>query len=150
MVMTTETEPTVREQIRALLDDRAAAIAAGDAHRVVALYAPQVVSFRLIPPLRYGNEVRDPADFDGWVRMWAAPPRYDIGEPVIEAGDDVAFCHGLTHVTGTKVDGEQVDMWFRATIGFIRTAAGWRITHEHDSTPFHVDGSGRAATDLKP
>src|SRR5215471_11128702 len=107
--MTTETEPTVREQVRALLDDRAAAITAGDAERVVALYGPQVVSFRLIPPLSYGNEVRDPADFKGWVGAWANPPRYDIGEPVIEAGDDVAFSHCLTHVTGTKVDGEQVD-----------------------------------------
>jgi ketosteroid isomerase-like protein len=148
--MTTEIEPTVREQVRALLDDRAAAISAGDADRVVALYGARVSSFRLIPPLRYGNEVRDPADFEGWLRLWATPPSYDIGEPVIEAGDDVAFSHGLTHVTGMKADGERVDMWFRSTIGFRRTAAGWRITHEHDSTPFYADGSGRAATDLKP
>ncbi len=117
---------------------------------MVALYGPQVASFRLIPPLRYGNEIRDPADFESWVRAWAGPPSYDIGEPVIEAGDDVAFSHGLTHVTGTKADGERVDMWFRSTIGFRRTAAGWRITHEHDSTPFYADGSGRAATDLRP
>jgi PhnB protein len=82
--------------------------------------------------------------------MWADPPRYDIGEPVIEAGDDVAFCHGITHVTGSKADGERVNMWFRSTIGFCRTNAGWRIVHEHDSTPFYPDGSGRAATDLKP
>jgi ketosteroid isomerase-like protein len=150
MVMTTKTEPTAQEQVRALLDNRAAAITAGDADRVVALYGPQVVSFRLIPPLCYGNEVRDPADFKGWLQAWAGPPSYDIGEPVIEAGDDVAFSHSLTHVTGVKVDGERVDMWFRSTIGLRRTAAGWRITHEHDSTPFHADGSGRAATDLKP
>ena len=65
-------------------------------------------------------------------------------------GDDVAFCHGLTHMTGTKTDGEQVDLWFRSTVGLRRTAAGWQITHEHDSTPFYMDGSGLAATDLKP
>jgi ketosteroid isomerase-like protein len=150
MAMTIQSEAPVRDQIRALLDDRAAAIAAGDADRVVALYAPRVESFRLIPPLRYGDEVRDPADFAGWARMWAAPPHYDIGEPTIQAAQDVAYCHGLTHVTGIKADGERVDMWFRSTIGFIRTDGGWRIAHEHDSTPFYVDGTGRAATDLRP
>ena len=29
-------------------------------------------------------------------------------------------------------------------------ATGWQITHEHDSTPFYMDGSDRAATDLRP
>jgi PhnB protein len=149
--MTTETQATAREQIRALLDDRAAAITARDAPRAVAYYAPEVVSFTLAPPLRYaGNEARDPAGIEGWFRTWGGPIGYDIGEPVIEAGDDVAFCHGLTHMTGTKTDGELVDLWFRSTVGLRRTAAGWQITHEHDSTPFYMDGSGRAATDLTP
>jgi PhnB protein len=149
--MTTQTQATAREQIKALLCDRAAAITARDAHRAVAHYAPEVVSFSLAPPLRYaGDEARDPAGIEGWFRTWAGPIGYDIGEPVIEAGDDVAFCHGLTHMTGTKTDGELVDLWFRSTVGLRRTAAGWQITHEHDSTPFYMDGSGRAATDLTP
>ena len=149
--MTTETETTTREQIRALLNDRAAAITARDARRAVAHYAPGVVSFTLAPPLRQaGNEALDPAGIEGWFRTWGGPIGYDIGEPVIEAGDDVAFCHGLTHMTGTKTDGEQVDLWFRSTVGLRRTAGGWRITHEHDSTPFYMDGSGLAANDLRP
>ena len=149
--MTTETQATAREQIRALLYDRAAAITARDAQRAVAHYAPEVVSFSLAPPLRYaGTEARDPAGIEGWFRTWGGPIGYDIGEPVIEAGDDVAFCHGLTHMTGTKTDGELVDLWFRSTVGLRRAAAGWQITHEHDSTPFYMDGSGRAATDLRP
>jgi ketosteroid isomerase-like protein len=149
--MTTETETTAREQIRALLNDHAAAITARDARRAVAHCAPEIVSFSLAPPLRYtGDEVRDPAGIEGWFETWDGPIGYDIGEPVIEAGDDVAFCHGLTHMTGTKTDGERVDLWFRSTVGLRRTAAGWQITHEHDSTPFYMDGSGRAATDLRP
>ena len=149
--MTTETETTTGERIRALLKDRAAAVTARDARRAVAHYAPEVVSFSLAPPLRCtGDEVRDPAGLEGWFRTWDGPIGYDIGEPVIEAGDDVAFCHGLTHMTGTKADGERVDLWFRSTVGLRRTAAGWRVTHEHDSTPFYMDGSGLAATDLRP
>jgi PhnB protein len=150
-LMTTETETTAQEQIRTLLNDRAAAITAKDARRAVAHLAPEVVSFGLAPPLRdAGDEARDPAGIEGWFGTWDGPIGYDIGDLVIEAGDDVAFCHGLTHMTGTKTDGEQVDLWFRSTVGLRRTAAGWQITHEHDSTPFYMDGSGRAATDLRP
>ena len=149
--MTAQTETTAREQIRAVLNDFAAAITAKDAHRAVAHYAPDVVSFTLAPPLRYaGDEVTDPAGIDGWFRTWDGPIGYDIGERVIEAGGDIAFCHGLTHLTGTKTDGHRVDLWFRSTVGLRRTAAGWQITHEHDSTPFYMDGSDRAATDLRP
>ncbi len=149
--MTAEATGTVTEQIRALFHEHAAAITAKDAHRAVAHYAPDVVSFSLAPPLRYaGDEVRDPAGLEEWFRTWDGPIGNDISELVIEAGDDLAFCHGLTHMTGTKTDGEQVDLWFRSTVGLRRTSAGWQITHEHDSTPFYMDGSGQAATDLKP
>jgi ketosteroid isomerase-like protein len=149
--MTAQTETTTREQIRALLNERAAAITARDARRAVAQLAPDVVSFGLAPPLRYaGDEARDPEGVEGWFQTWAGPIGYDIGDPVIEVAGDVAFCHGLTHMTGTKTDGDQVDLWFRSTVGLRRTAAGWQITHAHDSTPFYMDGSGRAATDLTP
>jgi ketosteroid isomerase-like protein len=70
--------------------------------------APEVVSFSLAPPLRYtGDEVLDPAGTEGWFQTWAGPIGYDIGEPVIEVGDNVAFCPGLTHMIGTKTDGAQ-------------------------------------------
>jgi PhnB protein len=145
------TEMTAREQIRALLRDHAAAMSVKDARRVVACYAPDAVSFSLAPPLRSaGDEIRDPAGIECWFRTWDGPVGLDIGEPVIEVGGDVAFCHGLTHMTGTKTDGEQVDLWFRSTVGLRRTDADWQITHEHESTPFYMDGSGRAATDLRP
>lgn len=32
----------------------------------------------------------------------------------------------------------------------IRRLVEERITHEHSSTPFYMDGSGRAANDLRP
>ena len=148
--MTAQTETTSREQILALLNDQAAAITAKDGHRAVAHLSPDVVSFGLAPPLRYaGDEARDPAGVEGWFQTWNGPIGYDIGDPVIEVGGDVAFCHGLTHLTGTKTDGDSVDLWFRSTVGLRRTAAGWQIAHAHDSTPFYMDGSGRAATDLK-
>jgi ketosteroid isomerase-like protein len=38
----------------------------------------------------------------------------------------------------------------RATIGCRKVGNTWLITHEHASVPFYMDGSDRAALDLKP
>jgi ketosteroid isomerase-like protein len=42
------------------------------------------------------------------------------------------------------------DLWFRATLGFRKIDGKWTITHEHSSVPFYMDGSFKAAIDLKP
>ena len=42
------------------------------------------------------------------------------------------------------------DLWFRATLGFRKIDRKWTITHEHSSVPFYMDGSFKAAIDLKP
>ena len=41
-------------------------------------------------------------------------------------------------------------LWSRWTVGPRKVDGRWRITHEHRSTPFHMDGSLRAAVDLTP
>ena len=45
---------------------------------------------------------------------------------------------------------ESIEVWYRSTFGLRRIEGSWRIAHRHDSTPFYMDGSFRAATDLKP
>jgi ketosteroid isomerase-like protein len=54
-------------------------------------------------------------------------------------------------LSGTKTDGEKADVWwFRQTLCFRRSGGEWRIAHQHESVPFYMDGSYRAAVDLKP
>ena len=53
-------------------------------------------------------------------------------------------------MTGTSNSGEQVRLWYRQTLSFRKTDGAWKVTHEHDSVPFYMDGSFRAAIDLKP
>jgi ketosteroid isomerase-like protein len=65
-------------------------------------------------------------------------------------GDDVAYAVALHHMTGTKTDGTQVDLWFRATACLRREDGAWKITHIHNSVPFAMDGSNRALLDLTP
>jgi ketosteroid isomerase-like protein len=37
-----------------------------------------------------------------------------------------------------------------AAIGLRKIGGEWLIAHEHDSTPFYMDGSDKAALDLHP
>jgi SnoaL-like protein len=69
---------------------------------------------------------------------------------VIRSSDDVAYCHSLIHLTGKRTDGERTDVWYRETLCFRRTGDQWPITHVHESVPMHMDGTFKAAVDLKP
>jgi PhnB protein len=149
--MATDTATTDVAQIQALLREQAAAIAAGDAERALSFCAPEMVGYGLAPPLQVaGPDALDQAGLAAWLATWRGPVRLDLGEPVVCADGGVAFCYGLTHMQGIKADGGPVDLWYRSTVGLRRTPAGWRIVHQHDSTPFYMDGSDRAALDLRP
>ena len=75
---------------------------------------------------------------------------HDVRDLNVSSAEDVAFCTSLNHMTGTKTDGEPVDLWFRATYGLRKIDGRWVIVHEHESVPFYMDGSYRAAVDLRP
>jgi PhnB protein len=138
----------VEAQIRAVIDDWARAMRAKDVAGVMAHYAPDSVTFDLAPPL-----ISTGADAEGlqaWFSTWPGPIGYEIRDRRITAGDDVAFCHSLNRLSGTKSDGEKADVWFRLTLGLRKLGGEWRIAHQHESVPFYMDGSYRAAVDLKP
>jgi ketosteroid isomerase-like protein len=44
----------------------------------------------------------------------------------------------------------QVDLWTRCTACLVRRGTEWKIVHQHNSVPFLMDGSFKAAVDLKP
>jgi ketosteroid isomerase-like protein len=47
-------------------------------------------------------------------------------------------------------DGATFELWFRSTLVLREVDGRWQIVHSHESTPFHMDGSLRAAVDLTP
>ena len=135
-------------QIRALIEDWARAMRAKDVGGVMAHYAADSVTFDLAPPLI--STGADAKGLQAWFSTWPSPLGYEIRDLRITAGDDVAFCHSLNRLSGTKSDGEKADVWFRLTLGLRKLGGEWRIAHQHESVPFYMDGSYRAAVDLKP
>jgi ketosteroid isomerase-like protein len=138
-------------RIRAVLDEFTTALRNTDAAAAVAVYAGDAVAYDLAPPLSIeGRQVRDPAGIQAWFDTWAGPIESKAQRLTIRVGGDIAYAFGLRHMTGTKTDGEKVDLWFRATACLVRQDGAWKIAHVHNSVPFAMDGSGRALLDLKP
>jgi ketosteroid isomerase-like protein len=85
-----------------------------------------------------------------WFATFQGTIGFEVHHLSITVGDEVAFTTSLNRITGKRTNGEQTDVWVRATIGFAKKDGGWKATHEHFSVPFYMDGSNKAAVDLKP
>jgi len=133
--------------IRAVIDDVTKAIRAKDADGVIKHHADDFVHFSLAPPLQAAADARS---LEAWFATWRGTIGYETRDLSIVAGSDVAFCHSLNRMSGVMTDGEPTDLWFRLTVGLRKVEGAWKIVHEHESVPFYMDGSMKAATDLKP
>lgn len=139
------------ELIRAVIDERIAAIREKDAERAVATLAKDIVAFELGPPLALHPEAaRDAEGLEAWFATWDGGIDIELRDLVIACDGDIAFARSLNRMRGTKADGTAVDFWMRSTLGFRRTNGVWKIVHGHTSVPFYMDGSFRAARDLQP
>jgi PhnB protein len=147
MAKETFTKPA-KAQIRSVIDSWAQAMRVKDAAGVVAHQTQDFVQFDLAPPLRV--VCPGPKGLQAWFATWRGQIGYTIGDLDVTVGDDVAFCHGLIHLTGNRTDGSESDVWFRNTLCLRKVGDAWKIAHGHESVPMHMDGSFKAAIDLKP
>jgi ketosteroid isomerase-like protein len=137
--------------VRAVIEERVAAIAAGDAVRANAVLAEDIVAFEMAPPLAHtSSTVRDSAALSAWLRTWAGPISIAIRDMEIAVAGDVAFAYAFHHLEGTRSNGETVSFWFRSTLCFRKRAGRWLIVHGHSSVPFDPEREMRAALDLRP
>lgn len=146
--MNAKAKATDEAQIRAVIEKWADSLRTKNAEGVLSHYAPKLVHFSLAPPLL--SAVSDAKGLNAWFATWQGPIGYEIRNLRVTVGDDVAFSHSLNRMHGTKMDGTTSDLWFRHTLGLRRINGEWKIAHEHESVPFYMDGSFKAAIDLKP
>jgi len=143
--MTTADETAVRRQI----DRVAAGIGARDLDALRELYAPDVVSFDVEPPLQH---VGIEAKLANWATAFTVfrTLAYEVRDLTVAVGGDVAFGYGFGRLHGTLADGTATNgMWVRATFCFRRIDGAWLIVHDQVSVPYdHATGRGR--TDLEP
>jgi uncharacterized protein (TIGR02246 family) len=135
--------------IRQRIDELAEAIRAMDLEGVMSIYAPDIVSFDIEPPLQH---VGADAKRRNWVRafaMYQQPLGYEIRDLTITVGDDVAFAHSLNRISGTLKNGDKTDFCLRSTTCFRKVDGNWLIAHDQVSVPIDLE-AGRALLNLEP
>jgi len=135
------------QEIMALCNQLSTAHRNKDAEIFMSCYSPRAVVYGLAPPLQ--SEL-DCGDLVGWLETWDGPILLDAANHDLVVGDGLVWSMALNRMRGTKRDGTVEDLWFRTTTCFREGDSGWRTVHDHSSTPFYMDGSLRAAIDLKP
>jgi uncharacterized protein (TIGR02246 family) len=139
-------------EIRELIAERVAAMKARDAERLLSRVAPDVVKFDLAPPLqRIGADARNADGLRRWFSGFDGAIDFEVRDLSVTAADDLAYTTSLNRLSATPHGSPQsFTLWFRATVCLRKIDGAWRIAHEHNSTPFYMDGSFRAALDLQP
>lgn len=136
-------------EIRRRIDKLVTAIRAMDVDGAMSIYAPDIVSFDIVPPLRHvGAEAKRRQWVDAFA-IYEPPLGYEIRDVAITVGDDVAFGHSLNRVSGKLKNGQRSDFWLRWTACFQKIDDNWLIVHDQVSVPVDLESS-KALLDLEP
>jgi ketosteroid isomerase-like protein len=124
------TEALVRQRVA----DAVKAIMAKDIDALMSLYAPDIVSFDVGPPLRYAGADRKRR---AWEEFFAAfsSITYEAHETSVTTSGDLALVHSVNHVRGTLASGHPSDTWVRWTACFRNIDGVWLVVHDHVSVP---------------
>ncbi|TMR95332.1 YybH family protein [Nonomuraea basaltis] len=145
--------PTQREvdeaKIRQHVGNIVEGIRAKDLEGLKKLYATDVVSFDVEPPLQH---VGIEAKLKNWANAFTffQNMTYEVRDLTLTVGDDVAFGHCFGRLSGTLKNGTATSgMWVRGTFCFRKIDGNWLIAHDQVSVPLDIL-SGKGVTDLEP
>jgi uncharacterized protein (TIGR02246 family) len=138
-------EAVIRQRVEELVK----ALRAKDIDRIMSIYAPDVVSFDIVPPLRYVGADNKRRAWREAFAVYTGPFVYEVHEVNVTTHGELAFVHSLNHVNGTTDSGHVTDLWLRWTACFRRIDGVWVVVHDHVSVPADL-AHGRAALNLRP
>ena len=136
-------------EIKRVLQGGVEAIRDKNIEGVMSLYAQEVVSFDIVPPLRYVGADAFRKAWEAVFSTFQGTIGYEMPDLSITVGGDVAFSYSLNRISGTMNDGLKTDLWLRWTACWQKTNGTWLIVHHQNSVPVDLE-TGRAMLDLKP
>jgi uncharacterized protein (TIGR02246 family) len=125
---------TNEQQIKALIENWAAAVRSQDIDAILAHHSDDFVMFDVPPPFQS-------IGIDAYRKTWdlffdgARPGGFDIQTLKIFSDDHVAFCIATMKCEDGSGGKGYEPLDFRLTIGLVKTGGQWIITHEHHSVP---------------
>ena len=124
-------DSSVRDRVASL----AQAIRDKDLDSLMTHYAPDVVAYDVMPPMAVLCAADYRKNFERWFVTMRGPIDYEMNDLRISMSESHAFCHCVSHVQGTRTNGEKADYWVRVTTCFQKANGQWLVGHEHVSMP---------------
>lgn len=137
------------DEVRRLIDAWVSAVRSSDLERIMACYAPDIVSFDAAAGLQLKGSDACRQHWETCLAMWPDQSVFELHQVGVEARQGLAFGHYLCRCGGAGPDGEVKASWMRGTVCCRKTQGGWQVAHEHFSAPFDM-ASGKALFDLEP
>src|SRR5262249_7064516 len=98
-------------EIKRVIEGYVEAFRAKDLDGIMSMYAPEVVTFDVVPPLQYRGA-------DAMRKRWKeafsslpGPIGYEIADLSITVGEDMAFTHSFNRTSATLPTGQQIGVW---------------------------------------
>jgi ketosteroid isomerase-like protein len=135
--------------IRWRIGQLAESIRAMDLERVMSIYAPDMVTFDIVPPLAGAGVAAKKRNWAAAFAPYLPRIEYQVRDLTLAVSGDVAFGNSLNHIGGTLRNGRRSDLWLRWTVGLRKAEGQWFIVHDHVSVPIDFS-SGRALVQLHP
>ncbi|MBB5850062.1 YybH family protein [Amycolatopsis umgeniensis] len=130
---------TDESRIRALIENWAKAVHAGDLDAVLAEHTGDIVMFDVPPP--YDGVLGIDSYRETWPSFFtwqATGASFEIVSLDVTAGEDVAFAHALLRC-GTAEEFERNPAnRLRLTFGLRKESGRWLVAHEHHSFPIEI------------
>jgi ketosteroid isomerase-like protein len=121
--------------VRQRVEDLAKALNAKDIDGVMSFFAPNLVSFDIVPPLRYVGADNKRRAWQEAFAAYTGPFAYEV--------------HEFNHLNATLASGHITDFWLRWTACFRRIDGVWLVVHDHVSVPADLE-HGHAVLNLTP
>ena len=136
-------------EIKKVIERGVEALCNKDLDGVMSMYAPDLVSFDIVPPLQYVGADVYRKHWGEALSSFPGPINYEVRDLDITVGGDVAFAHSFNRLSATLPNGQQIGNWLRWTACFRKIDGKWLIAHMQASVPVDL-ATGRAVLDLKP
>jgi ketosteroid isomerase-like protein len=144
-----ETKNNDEAAITRVIEGWVEALRAKDLDGMMSIYAPELVSFDIVPPLQYVGANAYRKHWEEGLSSFPGPIDYEIADLSITVGDDVAFTHSFNRLSGTMNNGQKIGNWLRWTACWRSINGKWLIVHMQASVPVDVE-HGKAVLDLSP
>ncbi|UOF02538.1 YybH family protein [Bdellovibrio reynosensis] len=136
-------------EVRALMDQWADGIRSRDIEKILSCYAPDVVAFDLMPPMKIEGAQEYRKNWEMFEQYTQGAVQYEFVYQKTFVSEDLAIFFAVTHMNFADDKGQTMNVFARYTAGLKKQNGKWMIIHENNSVPVDME-TDKAMFDLNP